>query len=124
MTDAIDFDEQSVSCSVPQYCWLPVDTLLPGLTLARRVVVHERDRLLMTLAEGTLLTEGIIAQMMIKAVECVAVLNEHPPAANDYLALKKAHEARVQQVFGCRESQLSEDCRPLFDALIATDAMR
>ncbi|MDO9067864.1 MAG: hypothetical protein Q7W05_05350 [Deltaproteobacteria bacterium] len=119
MTKDVDFNECSDSCPVPPYSWRPVDTLLPGMTLARRVVVEEGRRVMMMLAEGSILTEGMIAQLVSKAVECVAVLNNHPQAASDYLALKQAYEIRLRLLFGCHDSPLNEDCRPLFDILVA-----
>ncbi len=102
---------------VPKYCWLPVDALLPGMTLARRIVGRDNGRVTMMLAEGSLLTAGMIAQLMTKAVECVAVLNEHPPKVEDYLIFKQAYEARLRMIFD-RADGLTDDCRALFDALV------
>lgn len=119
MTDDLDLDEQGVSCPVPRYCWLPVDALLPGMTLARRVVGQTGGKAPMLLAAGTTLTASTIGQLMIKAVECVAVLNEHPPEADEYLALCQAYETRLRVIFCCADgSPLANDCRLLFDALV------
>lgn len=118
MADDLDTNVRNLSCPEPRYRWLPVDALLPGMTLARRVVGQEEGRTRLMLAVGTILTAGTIDQLTIKAVECVAVLNEHPPEADIYLALHKAYEARLRVIFGCPEEQ-EEGCRALFDALLA-----
>lgn len=117
MTDNFAHGLANTSDVVPKYCWLPVDALLPGMTLARRIVGHDNGRVTMMLAEGSILTAGMIAQLMTKAVECVAVLNEHPPKAEDYLVFKQAYEARLRVIFDCADG-LTDDCRALFDALV------
>lgn len=124
MPDEFDLDVRSVPCPVPLYRWLPVDALLPGMTLARRVVEQTGGKAPMLLAAGTTLTAGTIGQLTVRAVECVAVLNEHPPETGDYLALQQAYEVRLRVIFGCTEGPpLSNDCRALFDALVATGPM-
>ncbi|EKE18194.1 MAG: hypothetical protein ACD_10C00091G0002 [uncultured bacterium] len=116
------FDVPSLSCQAPLYCWLPVDVLVPGMTLARRVIGQSEGRVTLALAAGTELTTGTIGQLTIKAVECVAVLNEHPPEVGDYLALQQDYEARLRAIFDCAEG-VNEDCRGLFDALIMAGPM-
>ena len=124
MTDEPDLDVRSVSCPVPKYSWLPVDALLPGMTLARRVVEQTGGKAPMLLAAGTTLTAGTIGQLTIRAVECVAVLNDHPAEVCDYLALRQAYEARLRVIFDCAEgAPLANDCRALFDALVAVGPM-
>lgn len=120
MIDECDLDVQSVSCPVPLYRWLPVDALMPGMTLARRVVEQTGGQAPMLLAAGTTLTAGTIGQLTIKAVECVAVLNEYQPEVGDYPALRQAYEARLRVIFDCAEGPpLANACRALFDALVA-----
>lgn len=120
MTDESDLDVRSV----PLYRWLPVDALMPGMTLARRVVEQTGGKAPMLLAAGTILTAGTIGQLTIRAVECVAVLNDHPPEITDYLALQQAYEARLRVIFDCAEGRpQANDCRALFDALVTAGPM-
>lgn len=120
MTDESDLDGRSV----PRYKWLPVDALMPGMTLARRIVEQTGGKAPMLLAAGTTLTAGTIGQLTIRAVECVAVLNEQPPDPGDYLALREAYEARLRVIFDCAEGGfLTSDCRALFDALAVAGPM-
>lgn len=124
MTDESDLDVRSVPCPAPLYRWLPVDTLMPGMTLARCVVEQTGGKAPMLLAAGTTLTAGTIGQLTVRAVECVAVLNEHKPEVGAYLALRQAYEARLRVIFDCVEGlPMTKDCRALFDALVAAGPM-
>lgn len=124
MTDESDLDVQSIPCPVPLYQWLPVDALLPGMTLARRVVEQVGGQAPILLAAGTALTANMIGQLTVRAIECVAVLNEHPPEIADYLVLQRAYEARLREIFDCTEGlPIQNDCRALFDALVTAGPM-
>lgn len=120
MTEESDVDVQNPLCQVPLYRWVPVDILLPGMILARRVVEQTRGKAPLLLAPGTKLTAGTISQLTIRAIECVAVLNDPPPEIGDYLARQQAHETRLRVIFECAEGLPAEqDCCELFNALVA-----
>lgn len=121
MTDESDLNVRNVPCLVPLYRWLPVDTLMPGMVLACRIVEQNSGKAPILLAAGSTLTAGMIGQLTIRAVECVAVLNDHPPEIANYLAYQEALEARLRVIFDCEEGRppLAHDCRALFDALVA-----
>lgn len=74
----------------------------------------------MRFAEGSTLSVDTIRQIVTKAVECVAVLDEHPPEADEYVSLCLAHEARLRAIFCCADGESpAGDCQSLFEALVA-----
>ncbi len=60
--------------SLPAYRWLPTVDVRPGMTLARPLVGHAGGVETMYVAEGAPITANTIAQMVVKGVECVAVV--------------------------------------------------
>lgn len=122
MTDEPDLDVRSVPCPVPLYRWLPVDALLPEMTLAHRVIGQAEGRTTIMLAAGTILTTSTISQLILKAIECVAIVNQQPPEIGDYLVRQQAYEARLRVIFDCAEG-FGQGCRPLFDALVVAGPM-
>lgn len=97
------------------YSWLATMDLQPGMVIARPVVGTSGSRATMHLAIGSVITADTLAQLVNKGVECVAILDDHPPDPETYAGVVLRYEARLRQIF---EPQPDDTCRPLFDALI------
>lgn len=125
MTNELECNGQGISSPLPRHRWLPVDTLEPGMVLAKKVVGGSRGRATLMLGEGSLLTAGTIGQLTSRAVEVVAILDEHPPAADEYFSLCQAYETRLKMIF-CRADgePPANECQFLFDALLAVGPNR
>ncbi|MCX7174531.1 MAG: hypothetical protein NT159_11545 [Proteobacteria bacterium] len=105
-----------VATSAPRgYSWRATMDLEPGMVIARPVVGHAGSRATMHLAIGSVITADTLAQLVNKGVECVAILDDHPPNPEDYAGIVLRYEARLREIF---EPEPDETCRPLFDALI------
>lgn len=103
---------------MPCHNWLTIESLRPGMVLARPVIVAENDKLALHLAEGTELTESSIAQIFSRGVQCAAIVV--PPEVKDEAqrARVEAYGERLMAIFGCEDELfLGEDCRPLYEAL-------
>lgn len=98
------------------YRWIPTMGLEPGMVLARPVFAGPGKRIILHLAEGSIVTANTIAQLMNKNVECVAVLRDSPLDEAAYEELVRQYEARLREIFGPTPS---ESCQALLDALIA-----
>ena len=98
------------------YNWLSVMELEPGMVTARPVFGNSGMQMTMHLATGSPLTASTIAQLVNKGVECVAVLQDLPPDQTSDANSVDQYESRLRQIFG---PQPSDDCRPLFDAMLA-----
>lgn len=98
------------------YNWLSVMELEPGMVTARPIFGNSGTQMTLHLATGSPLTASTIAQLVNKGVESVAVLQEPSPDRTSYTSSVIQYELRLHQIFG---PQLSKDCRPLFDAMLA-----
>lgn len=98
------------------YHWVPTLELEPGMVIARPVLGHSGVRATILLAEGSAITASTIAQLINKAVECVAVRQDSPSDQDSYARLLSQYEARLHEIFG---PDPDENCRPLLEVLIA-----
>lgn len=97
------------------YSWRATMDLEPGMVIARPVVGTSGSRATMHLAIGSVITADTLAQLVNKGVECVAILDDHPPDPEAYAGIVLRYEARLREIF---EPEPDQTCRPLFDALI------
>ena len=96
------------------YRWLPTLAVEPGMVIARPVVGLTGVRETMYLAIGSQLTASTIAQMVVKGVECVAVLDPLPTEYSDDGPSIARFETRLGEIFG---PQPNAACQALMQAL-------
>jgi hypothetical protein len=96
------------------YRWLPTIALEAGMVIARPVVGLTGVRETMYLAIGSQLTASTIAQMVVKGVECVAVLDPLPTEYSDDGPSIARFETRLGEIFG---PQPNAACQALMQAL-------
>ncbi len=99
----------------PDYVWIPTMAIEPGMVLAKPLLGGSGVNVVIRLAEGSVITADVIAQLVNKGVECVAVRCE-APNAQAWQSAMASYEARLREIFG---GEPAESCRPLFDALLA-----
>lgn len=104
--------------------WLTVEQLVPGMVLARPVVVAARGVLAMKLGEGCELTASLISQMYARGIECVAIAIPPPEEDAAWLARCAAHAERLKLIFADGQSGIHPDCQPLYDLLLAQGPQR
>lgn len=97
------------------YSWRATLDLLPEMVIARPVVGTTGSRATLHLAIGSVITTDMLAQLMNKGVECVAVLNDVPKDPAAYADAVSRYEHRLREIF---EPAPGENCLPLFEALI------
>lgn len=97
------------------YSWRATMDLEPGMVIARPVVGTVGSRATMHLAIGSVITADTLSQLVNKGVECVAVMDDHPPDAEAYADIVLRYQARLREIF---EAEPDPSCRPLLDALI------
>ena len=104
--------------------WLTVEELVPGMVLARPVVVAARGVLAMKLGEGCELTASLISQMYARGIECVAIAIPPPEEDAAWLARCAAHAERLKLIFADGRAGIHPDCQPLYDLLLAQGPQR
>ena len=104
--------------------WLTVEQLVPGMVLARPVVVAARGVLAMKLGEGCELTASLISQMYARGIECVAIAIPPPEEDAAWLARCAAHAERLKLIFADGQSGIHPDCQTLYDLLLAQGPQR
>lgn len=87
-----------------------------GMVLAMPVTGSSGGYATMQLSAGGSITEEMIAQMLIKGIECVSVVNQDPPCERDYALSVQQYESRLREIFG---PQPDEHCLNLLNALLA-----
>lgn len=85
------------------------------MVIARPVVGLSGVMETMYLAVGSTLTANTIAQMVVKAVECVAVFDALPTEFSADGLVGARFDARLAEIFG---PQPNEDCKNLMQALM------
>lgn len=100
------------------YRWLPTLELEPGMVIARPVFGGSGQQLTIHLAVGSAITASTIAQLVNKAVECVAVMQDTPPDPATHAEAVERYESRLHEIFGANPD---DNCRPLLDALLADE---
>jgi hypothetical protein len=99
-----------------QWQWLPTMEAMPGMVIARPVVglsgVHET----MYLAVGSAITAETIEQLVVKGVECIAVVQDKAIDVLIQAESVRQRESRLLEIFG---AEPTEACRELMDALRA-----
>lgn len=98
------------------YCWIPVASLEPGMVLAKPLSGGVGRVATIFLAAGSRVTASIIAQIINKGVESVAVQRKARQNEDAYAAHVAEYEARLHEIFG---DSPDDDCRALLDALLA-----
>lgn len=96
------------------FCWRAVTELQPGMVLARPARATQGSRATLLIGAGATLTESTIAQLLARGVECVAVYEACPDAA-EWAAIDAAYENRLQQIFGAEVAD--EACAQLLAAV-------
>ena len=86
------------------------------MVLSRPVLGLSGMRATILLAAGSTITPSTIAQLVNKAVECVAVRQDPPLDQDSYAKQVRQYESRLHEIFG---PDPDENCRPLLEALIA-----
>jgi hypothetical protein len=74
----------------------------------------------MSLSAGFSLTEETIAQLVVKGIECVAVVNTEPVSEADYALAVQSYEARLHQIF---EQTPNANCQSLLAAMLLRGPM-
>jgi hypothetical protein len=96
------------------YRWLPTMALEPGMVVARPVVGRSGVLEIMYVAAGFTVNANTIEQMVIKGVECIAVVDASVQQTTDRNAAVAQFEARLAEIFG---SHPNPACQTLMDAL-------
>lgn len=96
------------------YRWISVMDIVPGMVLARPVIGGPRNQMTLHIAVGSAITTDMIAQLINKGVECVAVHQAASPDDATKAEAARCHEARLQEIFG---KEPNEPCRQLLEAL-------
>ena len=99
--------------------WLTVEQLVPGMVLARPVVVAARGVLAMKLGEGCELTASLISQMYARGIECVAIAIPPPEEDEAWQARSAAYAQRLKLIFSDGQAPVHPDCQPLYDLLVS-----
>lgn len=97
-------------------CWKSVHDLKAGMVLAKPVDGSSCGYVTMQISAGGTLSEEMIAQMLIKGIDCVAVVNQDPLPEKDYALAVQQYENRLHEIFG---PQPNEPCLNLLTALLA-----
>jgi hypothetical protein len=101
-------------------CWRLTMELKEGMVLAKPVSASYGGYATMSLSAGGTLAEETIAQLVVKGVECVAVLNTDPLSKADFARAEQAYEARLHQIFG---AEPNAHCKALLDAMLLRGPM-
>ena len=101
-------------------CWRLTMELKPGMVLAKPVSASSGGYATMSLSAGISLTEETIAQLMVKGIECVAVVNTDPCSESDYARAVQSYEARLHQIF---EPTPNAHCQDLLTAMLLRGPM-
>lgn len=96
-------------------CWRATSELQPGMVLARPIVGAQGSRATLLIGAGGTLTEATIAQLVMRGIECAAVLEPVAVPLEVLAAERSAYQARLQQIFG---SQPDPSCQSLYTALL------
>ncbi len=88
--------------------------LEPGMVVARPVVGRSGVLEIMYVAAGFTVNANTIEQMVIKGVECIAVVDASVQQTTDRNAAVAQFEARLAEIFG---SHPNPACQTLMDAL-------
>lgn len=96
------------------YRWLPTVDVQPGMSVARPLVGHAGSVETMYVAVGAPITAQTIAQMVVKGVECVAVLDAAGAPDARTAPQAEAFERRLVEIFGATPNP---PCQALMDAL-------
>ena len=104
--------------------WLTVEQLVPGMVLARPVVVAARGVLAMKLGEGCELTSSLISQMYARGIECVAIAIPPPDEDEAWQARGAAYAQRLKLIFSDAQAPIHPDCQPLYDLLVSQGVPR
>ena len=116
--------EDGAELVLPDYRWLTLELLEPGMVLARPVVVAARGTLVMKLGKGCALTPSLISQMYARGIECVAIAIPPPEEDAAWLARCAAHAERLKLIFADGRAGIHPDCQPLYDLLLAQGPQR
>lgn len=110
-------DESASSPPEPRLrpVWRTAMQLKAGMVLAKPVSAASGGYATMALSAGVSITDETIAQLIVKGIECVAVVHTDPPSETDYAAASDAYQARLQQIFGAAPNP---HCQALLTALL------
>ncbi len=97
-------------------CWISIMDLKVGMVLAMPVDGSSGGYATMQVSAGGTISEEMIAQMLIKGIECVAVVNTHPPSEQSYALAVQKYESRLHEIF---DPQPDAHCLDLLNALLA-----
>ena len=98
----------------PPHCWLTTLELKPGMVIARPIQALQGGQEVLYIGAGGDISESTIAQLIVKGVECVAVVDDSTPDPNILATALDRQERRLHEIFG---PAMNEDCQALFDAL-------
>lgn len=99
----------------PGYCWITPQELEAGMVLARAISGGRGINSAIQLPAGSVVTGAMVAQLINKGIEAVAVFMD-PPDPEAYALKVKAYVERLEEIFG---PDPDDECRLLLDALIA-----
>ena len=117
--------QQQSPLPAPSTRWLPLEEVVPGMVLAHAVVSTHNRVMDFMVSEGTALSEGILAQLIARGIECVAINDPNPLSPADCHALQAAYVQRLQMIFGAEQAaQMPADTRDLFEAVLAAGPQR
>jgi hypothetical protein len=90
------------------------------MVLAKPVSASSGGYATMSLSAGGILAEEIIAQLVVKGIECVAVVNTDPLIKADYARAEQVYEERLHLIFG---AEPNAHCQALLDAMLMRGPM-
>lgn len=97
--------------------YLPAAALMPGMVLAKPLVVSEHGRVLLRMPAGSVLTEPGLEQMLAHHAEyaCIEQVDERPESECQAKAAQE--EARLRQIFRFANLE-APHTRDFFNALL------
>lgn len=101
-------------------CWRLTLELKPGMVLAKPVTASSGGYATMALSAGVSLTEETIAQLVVKGIECVAVVNTDPVSEGAYALTVQSYVARLHQIF---DATPNAHCQDLLAAMLLRGPM-
>ena len=96
--------------------WIPTEELKPGMVIADAVSGSSGSYATLRISAGGVISEETIAQLLVKGIECVAIVNTAPLTEPDYALAQQRYAARLEEIFGAAPHA---DCLALMAALIA-----
>ncbi len=96
--------------------WVATPDLQPGMVIADAVLGSAGGYATLKISPGGVISDETIVQLMVKGIECVAIVNAAPMSEADFALACSAHAARLQEIFSATSQPAS---LALLNALLA-----